>query len=117
MFAFGETIKRLRSVPGGYDENGDPVAGTTSSVTYDGVAVAPRVGGPGTSSTEIIGRGRAGVIEGFTVYGPIDMDIAHTDQIEWRGQVYDVEGEPGRWANPYSGRQAGMEVAIRRAEG
>src|SRR5690606_14556921 len=85
--------------------------------TYHGVAVAPRVGGPGTSSSEIDDRGRQGIVEGFTLYGPIDMDVTYTDRVRWRGVLFDVVGEPGPWRNPMSGRPAGVEAAIRRSQG
>lgn len=117
MFSHGETITVIRDIPGGVDDYGDPIPGITTETTYHGVAIAPRVGGPGTSSSEIDDRGRQGIVEGFTIYGPLDMDVTHTDRVRWRGDLFDVVGEPGPWRNPMSGRQAGVEVAIRRSQG
>ena len=104
-------IVRVRSAPGGVDEYGDPVAGTESRTTLEGAFVAPRESG------EIQNRGRAGVIVGLTLFAPYDTDLAYSDQIEVDGVLYDIEGEPGRWRNPYSGWEAGMQVALVRTAG
>lgn len=113
MFPHGETIEVLRAIPGGFDQDGDPIVGTVETTVYTGVAVAPRK----AVSDELDTRGRAGIVEGFTIYGPTSMDITHTDQIRWRGTLFNVEGEPAVWQHPTTGRHAGQEITIRRAEG
>ena len=108
-------IVRVRSDPGGVDEYGDPVADSESRTTIDGAFVAPR-NDPGQGS-EITNRGRAGVIVGLMLFAPYDTDLTYTDQIEVDGVLYDIEGEPGRWRNPYSGWEAGLQAALVRASG
>lgn len=104
-------IVRVRGNPGGVDKYGDPVAGTEDRTTLTGAFTAPR------ESSEITNRGRAGVIVGLTLFAPYDTDLAFTDQIEVDGTLYDIEGEPGRWRNPFSGREAGLQVALVRSSG
>ena len=104
-------IVRVRSAPGGVDEYGDPISGTDSRTTLTGAFVAPR------ESSEITNRGRAGVIVGLTLFAPYDTDLTYTDQIEVDGDLYDIEGEPGRWRNPFTDWEAGMQVALVRAAG
>lgn len=104
-------IVRVRSAPGGVDEYGDPVAGTESRTTLEGAFVAPR------ESTEIVNRGRAGVIVGLTLFAPYDTDLVYTDRVEVDGVLYDIEGEPGRWRNPFTDWEAGIQAALVRASG
>lgn len=107
----GISVFRVRSTPGGTDADGDPVAGTTSSLEIDGCMVAPR------QATEPTERGRAGVIVGLTLYAPLDTDLVHTDRIEIDGVLYEIDGEPGTWRNPWKPSHGGVEVALRRAVG
>ena len=51
------------------------------------------------------------------LFAPYDTDLTYTDQIEVDGVLYDIEGEPGRWRNPYSGWEAGLQAALVRASG
>lgn len=108
-------IVRVRSSPGGVDEYGDPVAGSEDRITLTDAYVAPR-NDPGQGS-EIQLRGRAGVIVGLMLFAPYDTDLVYTDRIEVDGVLYEIEGEPGRWRNPFSGWEAGMQAALRRAAG
>lgn len=108
--------------PPGVDEYGDPIPGSGTEVTYEDVIVAPRVGGPGTASSEIHGRGRNGVIEGLTAYLPPDAVVKFTSQIKvhhpaHEDHVFEVEGEPGVWESPFTSVEHGLEVALRRAQG
>lgn len=104
-------IVRVRRTPGGVDEYGDPIEGTITRQVLDGAFTAPR------ESDEITNRGRAGVIVGLTLFAPYSTDLRHTDQVEVDGVLYEVDGEPGRWRNPLTGREAGIQVALRRAQG
>lgn len=102
----------VRASPGGHDEYGDPVAGTTQRIPVTPLGVAPRM------SEESNARGRDGVVVGLTVYLPAGTDIHYTDQYEDdSGVVHDVLGEPGVWSNPFTGLAAGIQVALKRAEG
>lgn len=76
----------------------------------EGCAVAP-------SSSSEDNANRQGVVAGLTVYAPADADIRHTDRVEVRGLVYEVDGTPNDWRSPFSGRRPGLEVALKRVEG
>jgi hypothetical protein len=104
-------IVRVRGNPGGVDEYGDPVSGTEDRVTLIDAFTAPRESG------DLSARGRQGVIVGQMLFAPYDTDIRYTDQIEVDGVLYDIDGEPGRWRNPFSGWEAGIQVALVRASG
>jgi hypothetical protein len=100
----------------GLDRYGDPVAGEDRT-PIGVIGLAPRVGGPGTNSSEITDRGRDGLREGLTAYLDIDVDLRFGDQIEIDGQLWDIEGEPGRWESPLNGWRPGQEVELRRLSG
>lgn len=105
------TVYRLRPTPGGVDQYGDPTAGTVTRTLLEGCGVAPR------ESSDINDRGRQGVIVGLNLYAPYGTDLLHTDQVEVDGIIYEAEGEPGQWKSPMSSWEAGMEIALRRAQG
>lgn len=105
------TISRVRRSPGGVDDYGDPIDSTTATTELVGAFVAPR------ETSEIRGRGRAGVIVGLTLYAPYGTDLVHTDQIDVDGELFELEGEIGPWRNPFTEWEAGIEVALRRVAG
>jgi hypothetical protein len=110
MFAFGETVTVVPG-PVAFDQYGDPVNPTRTGGNITGCAVAPRY------STEPTARGQQGVIVGLSVYAPAGSDILSTDLLTVRGNLYQVEGEPAEWINPYTGHNFGIEVAVKRAVG
>lgn len=99
----------------GRDAMGDSIDDEPAEHDVEDCAIAPR------SSSDVLDRGREGVIVGLTVYAPAGADVKHTDQIriaaEPHAGLYDVDGEIGTWESPFTGKVAGVEFAIRRAEG
>ena len=108
----GETVVRLR--PGtSSDKYGDTVAGADVEKQIRGVAVAPRY------SREYADN-RSAVIVGLTLYFPAGTkaaDVLASDRFRVRGLVYEVEGEPGEWVNPYTNVSRGIEAAVKRTTG
>lgn len=97
-------IVKVRRDPGGRDTYGDPVDSTTERTTLTGCRFAPG------SSTATAGRGRDGIVSTPALYCRTDPDLAHTDQVEVDGRLYDVDGEPEQWG-------AGVVVQLRSASG
>ena len=93
------------------DVYGDPAETPPTRTRLDGCAVAPR------SSADVNDRGRQGVVVGLTLFAPYGADIRHTDQLDVDGVLYDVDGEPGSWSNPFTFHEPGIEVALKRAAG
>lgn len=102
-------VVRVRS--GGFDDNGDPIEGPPRRLEICDAKVAPR------SSSDVNDRGRAGVIVGLSLFARYGTDIVHGDVIEVDGVPYNVEGETGQWKNPFTGWNAGSEIALTRARG
>ena len=120
-FAHGVTITVRRGVT--IDNYGKRTA-PTETFEVGGMAVEPRTGGPGTSSRDINATGRAGVIEGYTLRSrDPELDLRHDDEVilpapyGLPSEVFEIDGEVGRWINPMSGRRHGAEAAVRRAVG
>lgn len=107
----GETVTFIRAAPGGVDDNGDPVAGTETRTEVERCSVVPR------TSSEVTDQGRQGVIVGLTVYAPASAVVGPHDRLEVRGELYDVDGEPGYWVSQRTGHPAGWEIAAKRVEG
>lgn len=100
-----ETVTRLRAA--GRDRNGDPT-GDPSEVNIEGCVIWP------TGSSEQTFQ-QDTVTSDYQVLMPPGTDVLPTDQIRWDGVVYDVDGEPGRYRNPFTGTDPGVLVTIRRA--
>lgn len=107
----GETVVILRAGAPTVDRYGNEIPGPDVRVEVEGCAVAPRLDG------DVTAQGRQGVIIGTTVYFPAGTDVRATDRLEVRNEQHVIEGDPGRWVNPYDGNERGVEVASRRVEG
>lgn len=94
---------------GGTDRFGDPVPGP-DPYEVPGCVWAPR------GSSETTDRSNT-VIVGLALFAPFDAAIPATAQVEVEGRRYEVEGEPGRWANPFTGDREGLQVALRHVSG
>lgn len=74
-------------------------------------------------STDVDGRGRDGVVAGLTVLTPsgsviphgaqVQVPAPHSDPAFW----WEVRGEFGAYASPFSGWAPGGQVSLRRGQG
>lgn len=48
---------------------------------------------------------------------PPDTAIARTSRVRYRGDDYDVDGEPFDFTNPFTGGRPGVQVKLRRVAG
>lgn len=96
------------------DKRGDPVPGTGTETDLDGCSVQPRGGAAPTSSeaTDL----RDTVTTGLVVYVPPGADIKATDQVRWKGTVYQVDGDPAVWED-LDAVPDHSEVFLKRVEG
>jgi hypothetical protein len=105
-----ETLTRVR--PSARDGNGDPVAAPAELVIV-GCVVWPVTAATGAEKTS----GQDTVIVGYAALLPPGSDVVATDQLRWRGLDYDVTGEPGVYATPFTGTDPGVHVSMRRVTG
>lgn len=113
MYPYGVTVTRLRATQttNGYG-NTELSWDNPHRLDFPGCAVAPR------TEDEERERGRQGVIIGWTVYIPqVPADVRFDDRMEIPAGVFEVEGDPGPWHNPYTGHQPGTVVNLRRVDG
>lgn len=100
---------------GAVDRYGNPVAGWAVAVDFPVYAVTPK------QSVEQDTVGRRPVITGLTVYAPVDSaTVTPQDRFVFRGDEWDVEGEPGIWdANPNVPvtRHGSIQFDLKRSEG
>jgi head-tail adaptor len=115
----GETVTVLR--PGTVtDRYGDSTKDWSDPDRTDvaGCHVAPgSAGGSAGGAKEETAAGREGVVVTYDVFFPAGTDVRPGDRAEVRGDVFDVDGEPADWRSPYTGRHAGIHVALRTVEG
>lgn len=52
-----------------------------------------------------------------TLYAPPRSDFRALDRVAVGGSTWDVEGTPAEWRSPFSGREWGMVVSLRRVSG
>lgn len=108
-----QTVDVLPFIEGAVDRYGNPKPGWGDPVPWGVWGVAPR------TSSEPDEPGRAPVITGVTVYGPLPCPIGRKDRVRLvDGLTYEVEGDIGVWdKNPHGGSQQGVVVNLERSEG
>lgn len=93
------------------DQYGTPTAATATRTTIPGAIIAPRV------AAEVTGDGRSAVPVGLTLYAPPGTTVDPRDLIEVDSVIYEVDGEPAPWGNPFTDTDRGVEVALKRVDG
>jgi len=110
-FAASETVSLLRRAVTGTDADGADVYGTTT-VTVTGCVSYPR------TSVEALTGVRDTVIVGRTLIAPYGTVVTPVDRVTLAdGLTYEVDGVAGYWSSPFTGYQAGVEVALKRVTG
>jgi hypothetical protein len=108
---FAETFTILTRGVTGQDSDGNDVYGDVPVSTSG--AFAP------TGSTELI-QGQNTVIENDTIYLADGQPTPKpTDRIrrELTGDLYDIDGKPGVFLNPFTGDQPGAVLRLERVTG
>lgn len=106
------TVIRTGAPTVAVDAYNRPVPGPDVEHVESGAAFAP------AGSTVRVEPGRYAVIEQDTLYFPRSgVDIVAGDRVQVRGVVREVDGEPARWVNPFSGREVGLVVPLRAGSG
>jgi hypothetical protein len=93
----------------GTDRHGDPLPGDPAEIDSRGWDVQP------AATSEDTDGGNTITTE-WTAIGPPNADILETDQVRWRGDLYQVEGKPARWPDE-RGRPHHTEVELKRVRG
>lgn len=88
--------------------------GDVTTTKADPVAVPRAVFAP-RSSTERSDPRAPAVIVGGTLYLK-NVAVSSLDEFTIDGIPYTVEGDPGHWVSPFTGRDFGYEVAVKRWE-
>jgi hypothetical protein len=102
----GETVTLIRRTRTGQDSDGNDTW-STSEVDVPGCAVWPR------GSSELV-QGQDMVIVGLTVLLPTGTAVVATDRARVRGDLYEVDGQPGEWRSCFTGLSSGVQVALTR---
>ena len=68
-------------------------------------------------STSEDNDGRTAVLIGARLYLPTGTTITAADRVLIRGTVYELDGEPSVWQDPYGGDLEGIEAPVRKVTG
>lgn len=91
--------------------------GNARTLDWEGAArVAVRGSVQPQSSIETTGA-RDRTATTCRVFLPRTADIRSTDRIEWGGGVWEVEGDPSRWPDPFGGGVHHIELTMSRTLG
>lgn len=63
-------------------------------------------------SNEPVEAGRASVNIGYKIHMPYGTDVTERDRVVLYGHTYNVDGRPFAWKNPFTGREAMIEVQV-----
>lgn len=98
-------VTRTRS---GVDAFGNDIF-TTTTTTVSGVFA------PGGSVENV--QGEDVIVTQPRAFLPAGTDVTAIDAVEVGGISYEVDGDPNVWANPFTGAQPGIQLALRRVTG
>jgi len=107
-FPFPQTVTVVRRVKSGTDGFGNDVFTTAT-------ADVPGAFNPGTSAELVQGQDLLTVQP--SVYLPAGTDVAAIDAVQVGGELFEVDGSPNVWVNPFTGWAPGVEVKLRRVTG
>ena len=113
FFPFGETVVILRTEPDDVDPYGDPIPGASTETPVEGCAVWTGR----EANAEPVAADRAPLIADLTISFPAGTDVRSTDRVRVRGKVYDVEGDPFEFVNPFTGWRPGVVAYANRGQG
>jgi hypothetical protein len=109
MFTYGETVTlRTRSASSKDALGNDVMTETTQTVTN--VPVWP------TGANEVLNAQDLGT-DSLTMVLPVGYQANLIDAVTVFGESYEVDGQPGRYTNPFTGFVPGEVVRLRRAVG
>lgn len=114
MFAFGETVTRVRGAA-----VDDPYSGEDSSYDWDAADELdiPGCGVAAGLTTDPNMDARDMVVSDFTIYAPPATEVFPSDRVIVRGLVCEVVGRPFEWRSPYTGWTPGVVVQANVVEG
>jgi hypothetical protein len=114
MFAYGETVTRLRLTAAADRFSGEATSADWSNP--DELDIPNCAFDPG-DSLEPLAAGRDAVLTKPTVYAPSGSDVTALDRLIVRGRTWQVDGDPSDYRSPFSGWRPGMVIHLKAVSG
>ncbi len=105
----GISVVLRHRVPGPKDRQNNPTW-TWDSTTLVGCLFAPR------GSIELVGKTGDSVVTTDTLYPPWETVVSAEDEIVIYDLVYQVDGDPSRWENPWTDTKV-LRLDLKRVTG
>ena len=109
MFPGGQTVSVVTRTRAGEDQDGNDQF-TLTSQSVSNVPVWPR------TSVELV-QGQDLVTTGLTALMPPCVDVSAIDKVVVYGETYEVDGDPRRYASPFTGLNPGVEIDLKKVTG
>lgn len=108
-FPHGEPVTVINRVAAGEDSEGNETWSETTT-TYPRCAFDPAIGFESTSNQDQVSTQPQ-------VYLPYTAVVDSYSVLLVRGDRYEVDGVPAKWANPFTGTAFGIQVPLKRVSG
>lgn len=108
-YHFGETVTLHTRTVTGQDADGNDVYGDVTTVLTN-VPVWP------ASATELV-QGQDTILTGLYALLPAGTDASAVDRVTVYGDDYEIDGQPERFRNAFTGSDPGVQVHLTRVEG
>lgn len=109
IFGFGETVVLHTRTRSGRDALGNDVF-TKTDATLTNVPVWP------AGAAELV-QGEDVTITGLYALLPAGTDVSAIDSVTVYGEDYEVDGQPARFASPFTGLNPGAQVHLTKIGG
>ncbi len=111
LFEHGETVQRLPYTHTTTSGRGIETHHRGTPVDVDGAGFEPE------GSYDVLDPSRQSVVTQPTLMVEFDRETHPLDQWRCRGDLYEVDGKPAAWRNPFTGWEAGQVIKLRRVTG
>ena len=114
MIPYTESVTVTTRTKTGVDAYGDPIYSTVSTVSQG--IFQPSTGSKITASGDVVTSQPQVLFTGQPA-DDVAAIVTSDSQVTVRGRTYIVDGEPGDWLSPTTGRRAGLQIPLKLVTG
>lgn len=111
LFPNGMPVTVEKFEGAGYDGGGNPIESYGPPYQLEGCAVAP------ATTWEPRDGSQQRVVYDALLFAPYGTELGPRDRVTTFLGVFEVEGAPEHWHNPFTGWRPGTAIGLRKVEG